>query len=369
MSAAIASSSARPPEMGPPRAITTPFWDGLLTGGLSLVGMGAVLIFLAAGGQVGFDEREWFTLTILLNSPHFMASYRVLYGSGENLRNHVWATLWVPVALSLVVFWIAFANRPEPVLGLLVLVSSVYLAWHYAGQTWGMVSTFSRLANFTYTDRERFALHLGPRCLLALHVILALYGRLPPATWIAPETWGTVYAFFLYMACAAVAASLIAGIWAFWSAQSRQGPVPIRAVLPWASYYLWYPFWILVPGGFFWLQLAHALQYMAFPLRIDLNRSRAGREAFPVSRRRLHVGLTYLGLVAAGALVLHGPPLAAHAFGEGWYSTATMRRLLLAVTHCVAIHHYFVDGAIWHLRDASVRRPLFAHLPVRKDTA
>ncbi len=123
----------------------------------------------------------------------------MLYGSGENLRNHVWATLWVPVALSLVVFWIAFANRPEPVLGLLVLVSSVYLAWHYAGQTWGMVSTFSRLANFTYTDRERFALHLGPRCLLALHVILALYGRLPPATWIAPETWGTVYAFVLYM--------------------------------------------------------------------------------------------------------------------------------------------------------------------------
>jgi hypothetical protein len=213
-----------------------------------------------------------------------------------------------------------------------------------------------------YTDRERFWLHLGPRSLLGLHVILALYGRLPPASWIAPETWGAIYSSALYMAGATAAVSFFSGGLAFARARTRTGRVPLRAVLPWASYYLWYPFWIVVPGGFFWLQLSHALQYMAFPLRIDLNRYSASRAALSPAARRLRVGLTYLGLVVLGALVLHGPPLAAHAFGEGWYSTPPMRRLLLAITHCVAIHHYFVDGAIWHLGDASVRKPLFAHL-------
>jgi hypothetical protein len=289
----------------------------------------------------------------------------VLYVSWKKVREHLWSTVAVPIGLLGAVVWVAVAEHPEPLLDLLVLVSSVYLAWHYSGQTWGMVATFSRLENVTYTARERLCLRLGPRSLLVLHVILALYGRLPPTDWIAPETWGALYTTILYLTCGVAVLSLGTGSWAFLRARTRTGHVPIRAVLPWASYYLWYPFWILVPGGFFWLQLSHALQYLAFPLRVDLNRH---VQLTPVGphRRRLHVLLTYAGLVAIGAVVLHGPPLAAHALGEGWYSTAEARRIFLAVTHCVAIHHYFVDGAIWHLRDTSVRRPLFAHLSPKR---
>lgn len=342
-------------------AITTPFWDGFLTGGLSLIGMAAVLAYRLAGGQVNFDEQEWFALTILINSPHFMASYRVLYSSAEQVRRHAWATLVVPAGLLAAVAWVGLAAQPDGLLGVLVLISSVYLAWHYSGQTWGMVATFSRLADVSYTDRERLCLRLGPRSLLVLHVILALYGRLPPAEWISAATWGAIYSGALYLSCGVAVLSVGTGAWAFHRARARTGRLPVRAVLPWASYFLWYPFWILVPGGFFWLQLSHALQYLAFPLRVDLNRQ-AERAQMGPGRRRIHVAWTYLALVAVGAVVLHGPPLAAHAFGEGWYSTSEARRVFLAVTHCVAIHHYFVDGAIWHLRDASVRRPLFAHL-------
>jgi hypothetical protein len=60
-------------------AITTPFWDALLTGGVSIVGMGAVLVYvLLYGGPIAFADADWIALTILVNSPHFMASYRLL---------------------------------------------------------------------------------------------------------------------------------------------------------------------------------------------------------------------------------------------------------------------------------------------------
>jgi hypothetical protein len=349
-------------------AISTPVWDGLLTGGLCLVGMGGLLLFRASGGEVVFRERDWVALAILLNSPHFMASYRVLYASREGVLRHRWATIGVPLVLLGVITAAALARDATPILRVLVLVSSVYLAWHYAGQTWGMVATFSRLAGVSYTERERRCLRAGPRSLLVLHVLFALSGRLPPVDWIDPRRYVAAYTWAVYATVAAAALSLLAGSWAFVSARRRGEAVPIRAVLPWASYFLWYPFWIFVPSGFFWLQLAHALQYMAFPMRLDLNRYVATGARSPGARRR-HVVATYLALVAVGAIVLHGPPLATHALGEGWYSSATMRQMLAVLTHCVGIHHYFVDGAIWKLRDESVRRALFAHLPAREATA
>lgn len=376
-----APSPSQPTAPSPRRpAITTPFWDGLLTGGLSLVGMALVLGYLAfAGGEVAFDEGEWIALALLVNSPHFMASYRVLYDAPIRLRQHPWATLVVPTGLLGVIVAVGVVERPGPILGWLVLVGSVYLAWHYAGQTWGMMATFSHLAGVRYTPRERWLLRSGPRALIGIHVLFALSGRLPPRQWVDPASYVAAYTVAFQLTCGLIVASFAAGAWAFTAARRRGEPVPLRAVLPWASLYLWYPFWYFVPGGFMWVQLSHALQYLAFPIRVDVNRSAARRAARAAERtgssvdrpvaavattgqRRLRALISYLVCVGLGVVILHGPPLAAHAFGEGWWSTPDVRALLVAVTHCVGIHHYFVDGAIWHLRNDAVRRELFSHL-------
>ncbi len=349
------------------RAITTPFWDGLLTGGLSLAAMGVLLFYvLVLGRPIAFDTRDWIALTILVNSPHFMASYRLLYDSREHILAHPWATLVVPTGLVGVVLAVTLVERPGPLLGWLVLVSSVYLAWHYAGQTWGMVASFGHLEGITFTPRERFLLRTGPRVLLALHVLFAMTGRLPPRSWIDPQTYVSGFAIVFQLVCGLIVVGLLLGVWTFVALRRRHGELPIRVVLPWAALYLWYPFWYFVPGGFFFVQIAHALQYMAFPLRVEVNRYAKGRTRSP-SQRRLHAGLVYVGLVVLGAVVLHGPPLTTHALGEGWYSTDEVRRSLLAVTHCVGIHHYFVDGAIWRLRDRRVREELFSHLETESE--
>ncbi|HPG25422.1 MAG TPA: hypothetical protein PLW10_07295 [Myxococcota bacterium] len=358
------ASAARPVDVddrSPRAAITTPFWDAFLSGGLALVGMSLVLLWVATGHAAAIDPERFFALTILINTPHFLVSYRVLYASRARIRAHPWASLVVPAGLVATLVFVATTERPGPIVSSLVLAGSIYLAWHYAGQTWGMVATFARLEGVRFTDLERAGLRAGPRALIALHVLFALTGRFPPRSWIDPATWvaGFTFGFQLVLVVAVVTCGL--GIACLVTARRRHGRMPARVVLPWASLFVWYPFWYFVPGGFFFVQLSHALQYLAFPLRVEVNRFASTQTRTP-GQRRVHAIASYVVLVGVGAVVLHGPPLAAHAFGEGWYSTPWARTLLLALTSCVGLHHYFVDGAIWKLRDADVREMLFSHL-------
>lgn len=348
-------------------AMTTPFWDGVLTGGLSILGMGIILLYTAGSGVAPrFVEGDYIALALLINSPHFMASYPVLYGSPGSLRRHPWATLVVPAILLGVLAAVILSERPAPLMNGLVLVSSIYLAWHYAGQTWGMVMTFSHLAGVRYEPRERTLIRFGPRALIAIHVLFALSGRLPPRDWVDPATYMAAYTWAFGGVCALIVVSFGAGLYAFRRARQRGEPVPLRAIAPWMALYLWYPFWYFVPGGFMWVQLSHALQYLAFPIRVEVNRysdRRTARgEIVAERKKKVRAGLAYVGFVAMGMVVLHGPPLVTHALGEGWWSTPDIRRALAALTLCVGIHHYFVDGAIWHLRNESVRRELFSHV-------
>lgn len=347
-----------------PRApsITTPPFDVVMTGGLSLVAMGAILAWsFASGREPGFVDGDWLVPLILVNATHFMASYRLLYVSKAEILSHRWAAIYVPAGLLLVLALAGSGIERTWIVGNLVLVSSIYLAWHYTGQAWGMVSAFSRILGLDFTSTERRCIRGGMRILLVLHVLFAVYGRYPPASWIAPATFERLFFAVFYGVWGLAGASLLAGAWAFASARSRAGHLPLRVVFPWLALYVWYPFWYFVPGGFVWVQLSHALQYLAFPLRVEANRYAAKAET--TSRQKaMHVALVYAALVVAGLVLLHGPPLAAHAFGHGWYSTPNAQELFRGFVACVAIHHYFVDGAIWKLSNPKVRGELLSHL-------
>jgi hypothetical protein len=260
-----------------------------------------------------------------------------------------------------ILLWAAIGTQQALIVENLIFASSIYLAWHYTGQAWGMVSSFSRILDVDYTSSERFCIRSGMRILLALHVLYALSGRLPPTEWIAPGTYIQAYSFVFQTVVGSAVISLLAGGWAFWSARSRSQKLPFRVVLPWLALYFWYPFWYFVPGGFLWVQLSHALQYLAFPMRVEVNRYAKIAPRSPAQIRN-RVILVYGGLVLAATIFLHGPPLAAHAFGPGWYSSDNARLLFTAFASCVAIHHYFIDGAVWKLRNPKVRRELLSHL-------
>jgi hypothetical protein len=138
----------------------------------------------------------------------------------------------------------------------------------------------------------------------------------------------------------------------------RSAP-PLRVVVPLVALYGWYAMLRKDPSSLVIVQAAHALQYLIFPLRIEETR-RAGAAARISAGRALVWGAV---LTALGLAIFAGIPALvrlsyANAGGAGDLSAA----FLIVFVSFVNIHHYFIDGCLYKLRNPAVRRDLFAHL-------
>jgi hypothetical protein len=139
---------------------------------------------------------------------------------------------------------------------------------------------------------------------------------------------------------------------------------PLRAVVPWLAIFVWYAAilrWGL--AGLFLVQLAHAIQYLEFPARVELNR--ATRQA--AGRAMGHMALYAIGLLAASfvvTLLVPGPPMSVLASSLG---VDAGRVAPILIFYFINIHHYFTDGVIWKISNPEVRRELFAHVAVKED--
>lgn len=398
------------------RAILGQRLDLLFGGGLFLFCIVAFLVFRPGWPDV--DRPGPLALgMMLLNYPHFVASAWLVYGSPAKVRRHRWASVFFPLLL-LLACGAAVVVAPLSRLGLeaILLSSSLYLAWHYTGQSWGMVASFANLEGVPPEPAERRLVNGSMKLLLGFHVVWALrFQREFPA--VAALTDG-LYAFAISL----VPVATIVGLVGFvrWARRSRR-PTPARVWVPWAALVGWYAAMAFQPSALHLVQLAHAIQYLPFPLRVELNRAEASATATPLrgaSRLALAwaagVALVWLGpavlfgtrirpsaapamaattvaglllvlvgfastlrpggsllrpclwgalMLQAGCLVFGFLPAGLSRLGAtlgrppGFAADATA--MLFAF---VNLHHYFTDGVAWKLRDPEVRRELFAHL-------
>jgi hypothetical protein len=338
-------------------AILSPIIDILCVGGLSILVIGPLLLSgMDELTFVGIATLAW--AQILINMSHFMASYRIVYRSKAMIFRHKWASLGVPLLLAaylVVAFWQA-QHGPPLLVGLLILLSSCYLAWHYTGQVWGMMASYAYLDGIRFEPGERRLIRVSLRILLGWHVVWAIriwiqQTSLPEPAWLTP----------LYVAstAATVVALLLggAGLLRVWR---RTGRVPPdRALVAWIAIFFWYAAlarWGL--AGLFLVQLFHALQYLEFPARVELNgvMRRGG------GRVLLHMAAYGFGLLALSFVVTQfvpGPAMSSVASFVGDKPRSVVPVLLLAF---INIHHYFTDGVAWKLSNPEVRKELFAHL-------
>lgn len=340
-----------------PAALLSPPVDFLCVGGLSIIAL-VPLLFLP-GDQLTFVSLAALAWAqILINMSHFMASYRIVYRDRAMILSHRWATIGVPVILLLLMLVAVNQARlgPPVLVGVLIAVSSGYLAWHYTGQVWGMVASFAFLAGITLEPLERRLIRGSLRILLAWHLVWAvriwfMNTRLAEPPWVTP----------LYMvATAAVLVALGLGAFGFLKLRirTRRWP-PARALVAWLAIFVWYATmarWGL--AGLFLVQLAHAIQYLAFPARVELNRAGAR----PHARVALHMAVYGGALLTVSFVVTQfvpGPAMSSMAELTGDGQRSVVPVLILTF---INIHHYFTDGVIWRLSNPEVRRELFAHV-------
>ena len=384
-------------------AIVTPFVDGLTCGGLSILCFLGLVVYgiLWPEDFTGLDKgnvdawKSAILLGVLINSPHFMASYRLLYSARDNLKKHPWATMYVPAVLvslailagvCLTIGYLhgegkatfqhvvaetgvagAFRNHLCWAIGFgientLLLVSVFYLAWHYTGQSWGMTASFAYMAGVRFDAKERRMIRAAYRSMLVAHVLLLLLQLSQPIEAIMGLQPGSLHSLarplaVSYFAIAAVV-TIPMGLLGFQRANRRAGVrVPWRAIVPWISIYFWYLLLYVHPFFFVFVQVAHALQYLSFPLRVHVNRLEQPA-AHSVVRRVMSVTLFYTVLLLSGGLVFTVPEFLELA---GFIPTHAFS-LSVLISLVVNTHHYFVDGTIWKISNPEVRRDLFWHL-------
>jgi hypothetical protein len=349
----VKTGSASPPADRRPAAIISPAVDLLLAGGLSVI----LLIPLLASGRsdllvVGAGVQAWLAATI--NMPHFMASYRIIYRSREMILRHKWASIFVPAIL---VAYCVLALLEAPTSPVLVIilesVSSGYLAWHYTGQVWGMMASYSALAGQRFEPRERLLIRTGLRILLAWQVTWFLYTQLRDPSRVRP----------LYMlVSAATVVAFVLGALGILAMRRRAGRFPpARALVAWLALFVWYAVMARDPKAIFWIQIAHALQYLAFPVRIEINRS-AGEPGTSPRRLAGHMVLYGAGLMAVSILVAKVVPASVMSVVGNTFGEEPGRAAPILLLMVINIHHYFTDGVIWKISNPEVRRELFAHV-------
>jgi len=216
--------------------------------------------------------------------------------------------------------------------------------------------------------------------------------------------------------------SALAGLYGWQQFRSRTGTLPApEALMAWLSIYVWYAALARSPAAIVLVQQSHALQYLAFPLRVEMNRvdpGASGRKMLRDGAAILAAGCVLFLVVPMlapfeGATVLHPGVMAvlggsaallalmvvlqrgtvttealkasrallvliiamqAGCFGY-WFivrmahgpvlqlggaaAVATMGSVVAAV---INTHHYFSDGVLWKLRNPAVRAALFSHL-------
>jgi hypothetical protein len=350
--AADAKAKARP------ASILNPTIDFLLVGGLSLI----VFIPLLLSGRsdlliIGAGAQAW--IATLVNMPHFMASYRIVYRSREMIMRHKWASIYIP-AILLLYLLITIASGPASQLfvAIIIAVSSAYLAWHYTGQVWGMMASFTYLEGLSFTKEERLLIRSGLWTLLAWHVVWFLYNMLRPET----AVWRMVVRPAYWALTAGMAVAFTLGAIGLSKFRKRTGRLPpVRSLAAWIAIFVWYAVMARDFRALFWIQIAHAVQYLAFPIRVEMNT--AGPRNQPRARLALHMAGYAVLLLAASYVVAQVLPASAMSVVADVFGEEPGKATPILLLTFVNIHHYFTDGVVWHISNPEVRKQLFAHVP------
>ena len=346
---------SRPPLSGAVAAapaIISPFVDTLCTGGLSLL----VLVPLLVAGRTDAlilspGVQAW--IGALVNMPHFLASYRMVYRTRDSIRAHPWAAIYIPTLLVACCIAAVVASRWTDIpVSALLTISSTYLAWHYTGQAWGMTATFTFLDGNPFAPRERRLVRGSLIILMAWHVVWFYHLGYEQYVDITPLYQGLT---------ALTAVALVMGLAGFALHRKRTGRIaPLRAWIPWIAIFAWYAAMARVGlPALFIVQIAHALQYLIFPVRVEVNRTqRVSPRDVVVQHMAIYLGALVAGSIVAAILL----PLGAMAVVTGWLGSRPGQVVGFAISAFFNIHHYFTDGVVWKLRNPAVREDLFGHL-------
>jgi hypothetical protein len=328
--------------------------DTLLIGGLSILAWAAFATFGRSIDE-GRILPAALVLSLFVNWPHFSATVYRLYQARQHTRQFPLTAWGLPVVLGGAVF--ACFRLPQTVAPYFFMLYLLWSPYHYSGQTVGLTMVYARRSGFPIGRRERLALStfvFAAFVYAVLHLRQSGFGKVFGMAITAP----LFPAWMEWAAAAAMAAGglAFAGLAALWCLREKRILAPI-VLLPAAAHFVWFvpaaglkAFAVVVP-------LFHSLQYLLVAGIVQL-KYRADVIGDDRERLRLRAEALRWGArnVVGGMLLFLGMPLLFHGVG------LSLPLAFGVVAAAVNIHHFFVDGVIWKLRDGATAAALTTSL-------
>jgi hypothetical protein len=362
-----------------PRALTTRFLDFWLLGGASL------LVWLVMTSVQGF-RASWAidqhfknltytaaSLSLFINYPHFLISYKLAYGRGRRfVVSHWYQLLAVPAALA-AIFAIAFLAYDMPIgqiplmraatprLGDLLFTGVFNLmmltvGWHYTKQVFGCMMVYAYFDGYQMTQAQR---DLTKRALLTIWVMNFVHTNIGGSQNVFSQF--RYYSFDLPDIAGPLSQLLVLGglclvvYKVFYANYRERGAVPgWNMLVPFVALYVWWMpqtrqfefYFLLTP-------LFHSLQYLAFVYKMEDTRLRSE------PHREARATALVVGIVLAGWLAFEFVPNSLDNV-LGTFNAWQMFFFFTAAMLFINIHHYFIDNVLWRFRDPEVRAYLLS---------
>jgi len=324
--------------------------DFAVIGGLSIV-VFLLLRLISNGGTRPEVVQAVAVTSIFVNYPHFSATVYRLYQNLDNVRQFPVTAIGVP--LLMIAGVAASLWQPEWVAPYFVTLFLIWSPYHYSGQTIGITMLYARRSGFVVGPRQRIALSTFVYSTFILSFVssrndqpIIRYGVSIPVIHF-PAWFGAIL-----IATMCVGATVFLWFVFIWCRSQRSVP-PLIILLPAVAQFVWF-----MPGRqtamfYEFVPLFHSLQYLyiawAMQIGLRLGQPAHGKAAGSVWQETFRWGVrNYIG----GMLLFIALP-----WLLCWIDVPLLTSAGIIIA-AVNIHHFFVDGVIWKLRDARETSPL-----------
>jgi hypothetical protein len=370
-----AASDSVHPNPNKESRLISPDMDVLLIGGASVAIWALMKICLKP--EVPDVSIAWFvyTLSFIVNFPHFLASYQLLYLDNRKRLykefRFFWASVIVPGIL-IGALTVGFSQASSVFLGYMLNAMFFFVGWHYVKQVFGAMTVANATKGYFFGRFERPLLKCNLYSLWAISYLGSNIGSyqysqdgIPYQSLNLPD-WTLAVAYVVLNSSAALLAQftirkfLMEGRW------------PTKAaVVCLLSLYVWYLPVLSHPMFGHLVPFFHSAQYLMFVYVLRRNKTASsiaegvrtgdwGADS-PLARWKTLLGLWgYYGLaVLTGGVFMYFLPK--HLDGLGLVTNAAfgVTPFFFAFQVFINIHHYFIDNVIWRGDSPDLRRHLF----------
>jgi hypothetical protein len=341
-------------------SMISPFWDFFFVGGVSFIFL--PLIFITDESFIQAFAVTAFALTFLINNPHFIHSYQLLYSHFWKKVMHVetsipsrirlWISGLIVPAILFAILAVGLFQSNRELLGFSANLMFFLVGWHYIKQGYGVLITLSVRHKVFYADwQKKLFLYNGYLCWITFWA--THNSRLNEDMLYGLPYWGlsvpAAITDILILISTITSVAVLIALYRHYESTKKfcfNGVVGyVSAIYIWLLIASFHTIFIIA------FPALHSLQYLLFVWKMKYEKRNEDCQSLDSNKASDDVARYMLQFfcisVIIGALVFYIAPTffdAVLPYDQEYLGT---KMFLFAFIIFINVHHYFIDFAIW----------------------